>query len=209
MAPIITLIRHAQGMHDFYRDRQTIIDPTLTELGVRECLDVRKEFPHHDKITHIMVSPLKRTIETAMHCFKPAIDRGVQVAAMPEVTANEPDGCNQGHAPEEITEWARSTFGGDFLNERSFHLMPSNWYDKSGGLYEYEESKLKLRASIARQILRRMAINAGDKAHIVVVSNWEFLQYLAEDNRPMGDHAEWRSYTIGSNDDATLVRLSS
>lgn len=206
MAPVITLIRHAQGWHDYYQDWQTI-DPELTDLGVRQCIAVRQNFPHQNKITHILASPLYRTIQTAVNCFKPAIDRGVQVTAMPEVTANEPDGCNQGHTPEEIIEWARSTLGGDFLDERSFRLMASDWFDKSSGLYEYKESKLKLRAFIARQIIRRMAINAGDKAHIVVVSHWEFLPYLAEEKGPMWKNAEWRTYTIGSDDAATLVQI--
>lgn len=207
MAPVVTLIRHAQGLHD-YRQDWTTIDPTLTDLGMRQCLAVRDDFPHHEKVTHILVSPLYRTVATAVHCFKPAIDRGVRVTAMPEVTANEADGCNQGHAPDEIIEWARSIFGGDFLDERSFRLLPSDWYEKSG-LYECKESKLKLRASIARQILRRMAINAGDKSHIVVVSHWEFLPCLAEEeDGPMWKNAEWRSYAIGSDDAASLVQIS-
>jgi hypothetical protein len=34
---------------------------------------------------------------------------------MPEVTANEPNACNESHPPEEITEWAMETFGRDFF----------------------------------------------------------------------------------------------
>ncbi|POS70903.1 phosphoglycerate mutase family protein [Diaporthe helianthi] len=127
---------------------------------------------------------------------------------MPEVTENEPDGCNQGQEPEEIIAWARATFGGDFLDEQTFRLMPADWSDKSAGLYEYEESKLHLRATIARQIIRAMALKAGDDAHIVVVSHSQFLPYLTQGQGPDWNTAEWRTYAIGSDSAATLTQIN-
>lgn len=198
MAPVITLVRHAQGFHNLYRDYQSIIDPTLTDLGKNQCLTVRDQYPHHDKVSDILVSPLFRTIETGFHCFKPAIDRGIKITAMPQVTANDPDGCNRGHTAEEIIEWAKSTFGGDFLDEKTFRALPPYWHEKTEGLYESNDSKLKLRATVARDIIQKMARKAGDDAHIVVVSHWEFLPYLVEEDKsaPAWKNAEWRSYTI-------------
>lgn len=213
MAPIITLIRHAEGFHNRYRDYQTIIDPKLTDLGKHQCLAVRNQFSQHDKVSHILVSPLFRTIETGYHCFKPAIDRGVKITAMPQVTANAADGCNHGHAPEEIIAWAKETFGNDVLDEESFRWLVPYWYQKSEGLYEDNEAKLRMRASVARQIIQRAASSAGDDAHIVVVSHWEFLPYLVGDDRgqsgPQWDNAEWRSYTIAARADGepTLVQI--
>lgn len=198
MAPVITLIRHAQGWHNLYHDYQTYIDPVLTDLGKNQCLAVRGQYPHHNKISHILVSPLFRTIETGFHCFKPAVDRGIKMIAMPQVTENEPDGCNRGHTGEEIIEWAKSTFGGDFLDEKTFRALPPYWHEKTEGLYENNDSKLKLRASVARHIIQRVALTAGDDAHIVVVSHHGFLPYLvaAENPEPRWKNAEWRSYTI-------------
>lgn len=211
MAPVITIIRHAQGVHNLYQDYQTYIDPTLTDLGKRQCLAVRDEFPHHNKVSHILVSPLYRTIETGFHCFKPAIERGVKITAMPEVTENEADGCNRGHTGEEIIEWAKATFGGNFLDEGSFRCLPPYWYEKTEGLYEDNDTKLRLRASVARDIIQRVARTAGDDSHIVVVSHHEFLRYLVEEKTP-GHHwknAEWRSYTIEvrANGEPTLARI--
>ncbi|KAG8157573.1 hypothetical protein KVR01_012615 [Diaporthe batatas] len=211
VGPVITLIRHAQGWHNYYND-WSILDPTLTDLGERQCLAVQRNFPYHNKITHILASPLKRTIQTAVNCFKPAIDRGIRVQPLPEVIEIGPEECNQGHNPEDIIEWARSTFGGDFLDEHMFSLMPSDWSDNSTGLYEYRmyeytESKLRLRAEIARQIIRRTAIQAGDRAHIVVVSHSQFLPYLTQEQGPDWGVAEWRTYTIASDNAATMTRI--
>lgn len=211
MAPVITLIRHAEGFHNLYKDYQSIIDPTLTDLGKTQCLTVRGQYHHHDKVSHILVSPLFRTIETGYLCFKPAVDRGIKITAMPEVTANDPDGCNRGHTAEEIIEWAKSTLGGDFLDENSFLGLPPYWHQKTEGLYESSESKLRLRASVARDIIQRVARTAGDDSHIVVVSHWEFLPYLAMDDKtqPSWKNAEWRSYTIevGADGAPTLARI--
>lgn len=210
MAPIITLIRHAEGLHNLHREYQRIIDPTLTDLGKSQCLTVRNQFPHHCKVSHILVSPLFRTIETGYHCFKPAVDRGVKITAMPTVTANAADGCNRGHAPEEIIAWAKKTFGSDVLDEQSFRWLVPYWYEKSEGLYENNDAKLRMRASVARQIIQGYANSAGDDAHIVVVSHWEFLPYLVGDNPgPSWNNAEWRSYTIEARADGetALVRI--
>lgn len=211
MAPVITLVRHAQGFHNLHREYQTIIDPTLTDLGKQQCLTVCNQFSQHDKVSHILVSPLFRTIETGYLCFKPAVDRGVKITAMPEVTANAAEGCNVGHAPHEIIAWAKETFGSDVLDEQSFRWLVPYWYEKSEGLYEHNETKLKMRASVARQIIQRVAKTAGDDAHIVVVSHWEFLPYLigGDNPGPSWNNAEWRSYAIEARADGetALVRI--
>lgn len=205
MAPVITIIRHGQGSHNVQND-YSIIDPTLTNLGKDQCRFVRNQFPHHNKVSHILVSPLFRTIETAYHAFKPAVDRGIRITAMPQVTENNADGCNRGHAPNEIIKWARQTFGSDVLDEPSFQSLPPYWYEKSAGLYEDSDSKLRLRALVARHILQKVASTAGDDAQIVVVSHQDFLTYLV--NGPGWRNAEWRSYTIGTDYDATLTQIN-
>jgi hypothetical protein len=67
---------------------------------------------------------------------------------------------------------------------------------------------LRLRASIARQILRRIVIDAGDKSHIVVFSHWEFLPYLTQEEDPRCETAEWRSYMMTSDDADTLAGIN-
>lgn len=205
MAPVITIIRHAEGLHNLYLD-YSIIDPKLTDTGLRQCSFVCKDFPRHAQVTHILASPLLRTVQTAYYCFTPAIDRGVKITAMQEVTEKDADGCNRGQAPEQIITSARSTFGSDVLDEQSFRSLPPNWFEKSG-LYADTPSTLRQRALVARQAIQRLASTAGDDAHIVVVSHGQFLRYLVGSGPGWGN-AEWRSYTIGADSNATLTQIN-
>lgn len=209
MAPVITLVRHAQGIHNLTKDYETYVDAMLTDLGKNQCLTVRSTFPHHNKVSHILVSPLRRTIQTGHYCFKPVLDRGVKLIPMPEVVENEARNCNIGHAPEDIIAWAKEEFGGDFLDEQSFRQLEPYWYEKSTGLYEHTEAKMKLRASVARDILRKVASTAGEDAHLIVVSHSQFLPYLVGEPEPQWRNAEWRSYTIEAreNGESALVRI--
>lgn len=127
MAPVITLVRHAQGIHNLTKDYATYVDAMLTDLGNHQCVTVRNTFPHHNKVSHILVSPLRRTIETGHYCFKPVLDRGVKLIAMPEVVENDARNCNIGHLPEEIIAWAKAEFNGDFLDEQSFRQLEPYW----------------------------------------------------------------------------------
>lgn len=199
MAPTITLIRHAQGYHNLFED-WTIFDPKLTELGNQQCEDVRHDYPHHNKVTHIFASPLFRTIETALYSFKPAIDRGIQIVMMPEVQECDNDKCNRGHSPDEIKKKFRDVVNVD-------NLSPG-WYDKSSGSpYEPTGDKLRKRALNARKMIRDVVITTGDDACIVVVTHGQFLRYLTKLDSPW-KNAEWELYTIMDDDEATLLPSS-
>jgi broad specificity phosphatase PhoE len=50
-----------------------IRDPGLTPLGKKQCLTLRTSFPYHDDIDIVLASPMKRTIETALIGFAPAL----------------------------------------------------------------------------------------------------------------------------------------
>ncbi|RWA04348.1 hypothetical protein EKO27_g10755, partial [Xylaria grammica] len=69
MAPVIHLVRHAQGYHNLSRENQWIRDPDLTELGKAQCAELCKKFPYHDKITHLVASPIRRTLFTCQLSF--------------------------------------------------------------------------------------------------------------------------------------------
>ncbi|KAL1862579.1 hypothetical protein Daus18300_008539 [Diaporthe australafricana] len=208
MAPIITLIRHGEGFHNVNND-YSIVDPTLTDEGKNQCNRVRDRFPHHANVSHILASPLYRAIETAFYSFRPAIDRGVKIMAMREVTEASADPCNSGHTSGEILAWAQPPLGlgGDYLDQQTFSWLPPYWSEKSAGLYEVTDSKLRLRALVARRIIHRVAMAAGDNSHIVVVSHQDFLSYLVN-NYGAWSNAEYRSYHISDDDAATLVPIN-
>ncbi|KAH7311018.1 hypothetical protein BKA65DRAFT_558840 [Rhexocercosporidium sp. MPI-PUGE-AT-0058] len=99
----IHLIRHGQSEHNYHaigysKDPETycpedadpdekirrkqIRDPRLTPHGINEALDLRYRFPYMNELTHILVSPLSRTLQTAFLAFEPAIKRGVRPIAL-------------------------------------------------------------------------------------------------------------------------------
>lgn len=75
---IIHFVRHAEGHHNvagkidplFGYRREDLEDSTLTDLGVEQCKNFReankKSFANAQLL---VVSPLRRTMQTATHCF--------------------------------------------------------------------------------------------------------------------------------------------
>ncbi|ROW02388.1 hypothetical protein VMCG_06012 [Cytospora schulzeri] len=93
--------------------------------AMQKCGNIHRDYPHHDKLTHIFASPLSRTIQTVLYSFKPAMDRGTQIVTVPEVQECDDDGCNHGHSPEEIKE--------EFVDAVNVDNLSSGWDDKSYG----------------------------------------------------------------------------
>lgn len=85
---IIHLVRHAQvsapsskcrnaclvnhipkGYHNLSVANQGLRDPRLTPLGEQQCAGLRASFPHHHRITHLVASPMRRTLYTCLLGF--------------------------------------------------------------------------------------------------------------------------------------------
>ncbi|KAK3402010.1 histidine phosphatase superfamily [Sordaria brevicollis] len=161
---IIHLVRHAQGHHNLCAANHSIPDPLLTSLGESQCFALRDTFPYHDKITHLVASPMRRTLYTCLLSFKPAVERlrqqaqregkkGGMVVALPEVQEVSNLPCDVGSSPEKLHE----EFDPEGLVDLG--LVKSGWEDK-----ESEESpwrpdmeKLKKRAEKARRWLFELA----------------------------------------------------
>lgn len=83
--------------------RHHLRDPHLTPLGHTQCAALRETFPDNDKVSIVMASPLKRTIQTASYCFGAALARpDVPFLLVPhaqEVAANP---CDTGFAADEL-----------------------------------------------------------------------------------------------------------
>lgn len=89
MPPVLYLVRHGQGEHNVnvspppYTDHHQLTlsqnshhirDPLLTEHGKKQCQDLRDLFQHHEDISLVLASPLKRAIQTAAHAFSPVLE---------------------------------------------------------------------------------------------------------------------------------------
>ncbi|RGP70171.1 phosphoglycerate mutase family [Fusarium longipes] len=204
MAPTIHLVRHAQGFHNLSLENESIQDPDLTPLGEEQCATLRKEFPHHDKLTKLFASPMRRTVYTCLHAF--GTEELKPIIAMPvfqEVSANP---CDTGSEVAKVQA--------EFEGIADYSRVEESWTDK-GPESEYEPTveKLTVRGHKARRALRDLV--SGDD-HVVVVSHGGFLHFLTDDwygvpeGRATGwSNCEFRSYQFvdptGKDEDAALL----
>lgn len=211
MAPktIIHCVRHAQGFHNLSIENHTIRDPLLTDLGKQQCAELASSFPHHSQITHLVASPLRRTIYTTLLSFPEEVAQGKKIIALPELQETSDLPCDTGSDREKIEE--------EFGNKVDLRLVQKGWNDKTSAKYDPAASAIEARALEARVFLRKLATDAHASAefkdqdvHIAVVTHGGFLHYFTEDwnghDRFVGTgwaNTEWRSYAFVDEGDAT------
>ncbi|KAI1800182.1 histidine phosphatase superfamily [Daldinia bambusicola] len=218
MAPTIDIVRHAQALHNIQGSH--IKDPELTSQGLLECQQLRNQYQFGDKVTHILSSPLKRAITTALVGIIPAVDPRIKVQLLPALQEINGSPSSTGLPKSELA----THYAGD-QNRVDMSLLTEDWYRKgSGTLYAPTVSSVYERARAARVFLWRLArraMEAGDDdAHIVVVTHGEFAHWLTGDFRGVmvarntnWGNAEVRSYRLkGINadmpDDPQLVETT-
>jgi broad specificity phosphatase PhoE len=211
MAPTIHLVRHAQGFHNLSVENESIHDPDLTPLGEQQCADLRAAFPHHGKLVRLVASPMRRTLYTCIRSFGPE-DTGsnlypvIALDVLQEVSTSP---CDTGSDKAKIQD--------EFGSKLDVSRVRDDWTDKGkNSPFEPTVNKLIARAHQARLALRDIAKQAGDDAHIAVVSHGGFLHFLTDDwhGIPQGhatgwSNCEYRSYqyvdATGADEDAALL----
>ncbi|KAK8085143.1 hypothetical protein PG997_006414 [Apiospora hydei] len=174
MAPVIYLVRHAQGYHNLNKENEQLRDPDLTELGKQQCADLCKRFPFHDKITHLLASPMRRTIYTCLLSFAPVAEAGKVITALPDAQEVSLQPCDHGSDPAKLQA--------EFGDKVNFSLVPEGWNDKSPKSKYYPDPKLlAARARDARLWLRDLVREAGDDAQVVLVTHGGILHFLTGD----------------------------
>ncbi|KAI1136264.1 phosphoglycerate mutase-like protein [Hypoxylon sp. FL0543] len=106
MPPTVILVRHAQARHNAEKNF-TIPDPDLTEEGHEQCADLRKslmENPLAQKAGAIIVSPLRRTIQTALRSLDWLIETGVMIEADADWQENSVQPCDTGSTIDKLTQ---------------------------------------------------------------------------------------------------------
>lgn len=178
MPTTIYIVRHAQGFHNLSMANVQLPDPELTPLGKSQCADLNRRFPFHQKITHLVASPMRRTIYTALYTFEAEIDDGKRVVALPEVQEVSTLPCDIGSEPEVLVA--------EFPASRvDLGLVTPGWNDKNlDGPWAPVMETLDERARRARVWLRELGAEAaakGGEAHIVVVTHGGFVHFLTQD----------------------------
>ncbi|KAH6647921.1 phosphoglycerate mutase [Truncatella angustata] len=208
MAPVVHLVRHAQGYHNLSHENEKFPDPDLTPFGEEQCRNLRDTFPNHDKITHLCASPLRRTLYTCLHSFEPVAKKGKKVIAIPDAQEMSLQPCDHGSDLSKI----KAEFG----DKVDFSLAWDGWNDKSpDSKYYPDPAKLDARARRVRRTLRELAQKHGDDAQIVLVTHGGIVHFLTGDweGIPQGGatgwaNTEYRSYVFkdptGADPDALL-----
>ncbi|KAH6843128.1 histidine phosphatase superfamily [Chaetomium sp. MPI-CAGE-AT-0009] len=216
MPTYIHLVRHAQGFHNLCVANHVLPDPDLTPLGKEQCATLAKTFPFQSQITHLVASPLRRTIYTCLLSFEPALQQHnattgdnkknqppLVVVALPELQEVSRQPCDTG-SPVAALE---AEFGPAGTVDLSLVRAVPDWHVKSGASpFAPAMARLEARARAARVWLRELGAkfereHPGVDAHVAVVTHGGFLHFLTGDWDGMNPEAgtgwvntEWRSY---------------
>ncbi len=152
-------------------------DPVLTPFGEEQCRNLAREFPYHKSIDLLVTSPLRRTIYTTLLGFRPEIERGMTVIALPEVQETADVPCDTGSDVDMLKDEMKA-------KPVDLSRVTEGWNSKKGR-WAPTAGALEHRAREARQWLK-----ARPEKEIVVVTHGGLLHYLTEDwtdyNKAMG-----------------------
>ncbi|TQS36139.1 hypothetical protein Golomagni_03421 [Golovinomyces magnicellulatus] len=169
-------MRHAESQHNLSESGRQIRDPLLTLNGMEQCEQFcRRNKEKYGTITHLVASPLRRTLQTCLMCFEPIIVRkkkeeiveyrrkdvqndnrrkrgsgGKRIIALPELqeTSSLPSG----------TGFSRETLEVDFSpTQVDFRFLVDDWYSKRGR-WSGDEEAIKARAKWTRRWIRSLAL---------------------------------------------------
>ena len=173
---ILTLVRHAQGYHNLNHANEQLPDPDLTPLGESQCRALSTAFPSPEKITHLVASPLRRTLYTCLLSFPDAVSRGLTVLAVPELQETSRQPCDTGSELSRL----QAEFGkGPFADTVDLSHVHEGWNSKTGR-WSPAKAATEARARDARLILRGIAQESDEDKEIIVVTHGAFLHYFTE-----------------------------
>lgn len=212
----IHCVRHAQGYHNLNEANHSIPDPDLTPLGETQCATLSKVFPSSfptgaPKITHLVASPLRRTLYTCLLSFPHEAQR-LTITALPELQETSGLPCDTGSEPGKLAA--------EFGNKVDFSLVHKGWNNKEGR-WSPASSAIEARAKDARVWLKKLGEEAlaagnGEDVNIVVVTHGGYLHYFTEDwighstfTGTGWANTEFRSYEFVGNEDSLEETVAS
>ena len=172
---IIHLFRHGQAAHNI--DGGTSVhDPLLTPLGIEQAVAIPETYSFLNRPTLILVSPLRRCIQTALYAFHPDFNRMAEkyflhtprILAIPhlqEITENPCDTCSP-------LKQLKSDYGKYVIFEDKF-FKSSDWLVKTGTSYANDNQLLNERAEFVRRFIMEQ-----DDEEIIVTTHGDFSHFL-------------------------------
>ncbi|KAI0007563.1 phosphoglycerate mutase-like protein [Xylariaceae sp. FL0662B] len=169
----IHVFRHAQGMHDKGPELKDTRDPDLSEEGRKQCAELAVSFPHTDKITHLVSSPMRRAINSCLLAF-PTVVSKQKITLLPELTE---EGSQMSDFGSDISVLLK-----DFGEGVDANGVPGHWNKltpTSRSAYNLE--KIEGRTTAGREWLADLAFFSPQGSHIVVMTHGHTAHWLTDD----------------------------
>ncbi|RYO79429.1 hypothetical protein DL766_006867 [Monosporascus sp. MC13-8B] len=198
MGPTIDIVRHAEAFHNIMGGG--VRDPSLTPRGKMQCQNLALQFPYRDRVAHVVASPMRRTIETALLGLGAVLAQGKKITPLPELQEVNSSPSSTGSPADTL----RAEYG----DAVDLSRLDNDWYRKGSNTeFTPNPAKVEARARRARVWLRELAHTVAADAHIVVVTHGEFVHWLADDFAGVSVrsntgwyNAEFRSYEFANRD---------
>ncbi|KAE8369960.1 histidine phosphatase superfamily [Aspergillus caelatus] len=210
MAAQIFVVRHAEAAHNVSKDFNHR-DPPLTELGFQQARQLAETFPYGPRVGAILVSPLRRTIQTTLAAFSHILDKryfspdsgqGIEDGAIlivdPDLQERSSFPCDTGSSRSLLEE----TF--PYL---SFNGLEDTWYVKEAA-YSSENEAVEERAARVRRYIAHLLAKLKDqeKNHLIILTHGVFMKFLVGDDSIDLPKAGWKGYTLKTREaNYTLV----
>jgi len=171
----IHLMRHAEAAHNVDNDL-TLPDPLLTANGVAEAERFLEGYPFLSRPTLILVSPLRRCIQTALSAFDPAtnpraahyFDHLPRIVCVPHLQETTENPCDTGSSLVTLKAEYRER-----VEFPDHFFADDEWYKKTGTAFANENNLLSERGEFVRNFILQCA-----DQEIVVVTHADFCHFL-------------------------------
>ncbi|KAH7047306.1 hypothetical protein B0J12DRAFT_786360 [Macrophomina phaseolina] len=184
MASPIDVVRHTESNHIVSKDFCQL-DPSVTQLGLRQAAQLIQTFPDPSSIAIILTSTLKRAIQTTLAGFP-----YVEMSALPCGTRSDRDVLEKA--------FPRLYFGG----------LAEAWQWKEG-LYSAGNVAVEERPTRVRRGLAELSeqLKDNERNGIVVVKHGGFVKFLSEDREIDLSKAVWKSYTVAKDNGGEFMLI--
>ena len=170
----IHLFRHAEAHHNA-EDNIHIRDPLLTPEGIRQCQGIIHQYNYLRRPTLILVSPLRRCIDTALYAFHPDFNPDVQeffppprILAMPHLQETTENPCDTGSTLELLKKQY-----GEHVEFNEMFFTSNDWLMKSGTCFANDNILLSRRSEFVRNVILQQTDD-----EIIVVTHGDFSHFL-------------------------------
>jgi broad specificity phosphatase PhoE len=172
---IIHLFRHAQAAHNCDANAQ-LHDPLLTEDGVQQARALTENYQFLNQPTLILVSPLRRCIQTVLHAFHPSFNSDIpnplpqspRIMALPQLQEITENPCDTGSSLDLL----KAEFG-EYVEFQDLYFGSDDWLVKGGTLYADDNDMLSKRADFTKVIIRQQP-----DREIIVMTHGDFSHFL-------------------------------